>query len=279
MRDLVVTADDFGLSVEVNEAVEQAHRHGILTAASLMVGSPASGDAVERARRLPGLRVGLHLTLVEAAPVLAPELIPDLVDATGLFCANMARSGAAMFFLPSVRRQLVDEIDAQFAAFARTGLSLDHVNAHKHFHLHPTIAGALIAVGHRYGMRAVRVPAEPVGIVRRVDPAAPSLIPAITAPFTRMLGARLRRAGLSVPDQVFGLAWSGAMVADRLVAVLDRLPPGLTEIYTHPATTGGFPGSAPGYRYADEAAALIDPAVKAAAARSGAVLGGFSDFG
>ena len=279
MRDLVVTADDFGLSVEVNEAVEQAHRHGILTAASLMVGSPASGDAVERARRLPGLRVGLHLTLVEAAPVLAPELIPDLVDATGLFRANMARSGAAMFFLPSVRRQLVDEIDAQFAAFARTGLSLDHVNAHKHFHLHPTIAGALIAVGHRYGMRAVRVPAEPVGIVRRVDPAAPSLIPAITAPFTRMLGARLRRAGLSVPDQVFGLAWSGAMVADRLVAVLDRLPPGLTEIYTHPATTGGFPGSAPGYRYADEAAALIDPAVKAAAARSGAVLGGFSDFG
>ncbi len=279
MRDLVVTADDFGLSVEVNEAVEQAHRHGILTAASLMVGSPASGDAVERARRLPGLRVGLHLTLIEAAPVLAPELIPDLVDATGLFRANMARSGAAMFFLPSVRRQLVDEIDAQFAAFARTGLPLDHVNAHKHFHLHPTIAGALIAVGHRYGMRAVRVPAEPVGIVRRVDRAAPSLIPAITAPFTHMLGARLRRAGLSVPDQVFGLAWSGAMVAERLVAVLDRLPPGLTEIYTHPATTGGFPGSAPGYRYADEAAALVDPAVKAAAARSGAVLGGFSDFG
>jgi hopanoid biosynthesis associated protein HpnK len=279
MKDLVVTADDFGLAIEVNEAVEQAHLQGILTAASLMVGSPACADAVARARRLPKLRVGLHLTLVEATPVLPPEHVPDLVGADGRFRVDMARSGAAMFFRPSVRRQLKAEIEAQFAAFAATGLPLDHVNAHKHFHLHPTIAGTLIAVGHRYGMRAVRVPSEPVMIVRRIDPASALLIPAITAPFTYGLRNRMLRAGLAVPNQVFGLAWSGAMTAERMVALLDRLPLGLTEIYTHPATSVGFAGAAPGYLYAEELAALTAAPVKAALERSGALSGGFADFG
>ena len=278
MKRLVVTADDFGLSTEVNEAVERAHRDGILTAASLMVGAPAAAEAVRIARANPSLRVGLHLVLVEAAPVLPPARIPALVDARGMFRSDMARAGAAMFFRPSVRRQLRAEVEAQFEAYAATGLALDHVDAHKHFHLHPTIAGALIAAGRRRGARAVRVPAEPAAVVRGIDPAAPRLVPAVTAPFTRALGARLRGAGFSVPDRVFGLAWSGAMTGDRIRAVLDRLPDGLTEGYTHPATAGGFAGSAPGYRYADELAGLTDPAVRAAADRSGARRGGYSDL-
>ena len=279
MRDLIVTADDFGLSIEVNEAVEKAHREGILTAASLMVGAPAYADAVERARRLPDLRVGLHLTLVEAQPVLPPAEIPNLVDTTGQFRSDMAASGAAMFFRPSVHRQLVAEVEAQFAAYAATGLPLDHVDAHKHFHIHPSIAGALIAVGNRHGMRAVRVPREPLFLVRRLDPHAPLFVPLLTRHFARRLDTRLRRAGLKLPDQVFGLAWSGAMTRERLLAILDHLPPGLTEIYTHPATTGTFAGAAPGYRYTDELAALIDPDVKAAVTRSGALCGGYADFG
>lgn len=279
MKRLIVTADDFGLSREVNEAVEIAHRDGILTAASLMVGGPAVDDAVARARSLPSLRVGLHLALVDASPVLPPPSLPALVDPlTGGFRLDMAASGAAMFFRPSARRQLRAEVEAQFAAFARTGLPLDHVNAHRHFHLHPTIATTMIEVGRDYGMRAVRVPWEPALLVRRIDPKAPLGIPALTAPFAALLAKRLRQAGLRVPDRVFGLAWSGAMTADRLEAVLDRLPEGLTEIYTHPATAGGFAGAAVGYRYADELAALTAPRVRAALVRSAARTGGFVDL-
>lgn len=279
MKRLVVTADDFGLSREVNDAVEIAHGSGILTAASLMVGAPAFEEAVARARSLPNLRVGLHLALVEARPVLPPPALPDLVDpATGQFRLDMAASGAAMFFRASVRRQLRAEVEAQFAAFARTGLRLDHVNAHRHFHLHPTIASTMVDVGRGYGMAAVRVPLEPALLVRRIDPAAPLGIPALTTPFAALLAVRMRRAGLQVPDRVFGLAWSGAMTADRIEAVLDRLPDGLTEIYTHPATAGGFAGAAAGYRYADELAALTAPRVRAALARSAARTGGFSDL-
>lgn len=279
MKQLIVTADDFGLAREINEAVELAHMQGILSAASLMVGSPACTDAVARAKRLPSLRVGLHLTLVEAAPVLSRSQIPDLVGPDGLFRTDMALAGANMFFRPGVQRQLAAEIEAQFAAFARTGLPLDHVNAHKHFHLHPTIAGLMIRIGRRYGMRAVRVPAEPIAIVRAIDPAAPWALPALVAPFTAMLAGRLRRAGMRVPDQVFGLAWSGAMTGTRLEAVIRRLPEGVTEIYTHPATSGGFAGAAPGYRYADELVGLTQVSVVRAAAESGAERGGFSDLG
>jgi len=89
MRKLIVTGDDFGLAVPVNEAIEEAHRRGILTTASLMVGAGAAADAVERARQLPTLRVGLHLVLVEGRPVLPPREIPDLVDGRGEFSTRL----------------------------------------------------------------------------------------------------------------------------------------------------------------------------------------------
>jgi hopanoid biosynthesis associated protein HpnK len=278
VRRLIVTADDFGASIAVNEAVEIAHRTGILTAASLMVAGEAAGDAVERARRLPALGVGLHLVLVDGRPTLPTEDVPDLVDASGHFRTNMARAGAAMFFRPTVRRQLRQEIEAQFAAFARTGLPLDHVNAHKHFHLHPTIAGLILRIGHRYGLRAARAPVEPLGLIAAIKPVRPTLAGRIAAPYARALARRFRRAGLAVPDRVLGLAWSGHMTAARLHALIEHLPDGLAEIYTHPATEDIYPGSAPGYEYRAELAALVDPAVKAAIVDKGITIGRFANF-
>jgi len=84
-RRLIVCADDFGRDLAVNEAVEIAHRDGILSTASLMVAAPEAADAVQRARRLPGLRVGLHLVLVDGAAVLPPGDIAGLVAPDGRF--------------------------------------------------------------------------------------------------------------------------------------------------------------------------------------------------
>lgn len=276
MHGLIVTADDFGADVAVNEAVEHGHLDGILTAASLMVTGPAMADAVARAKRLPDLGVGLHLVLVEGRPALPPHRIPDLVDATGCFRTNMVRAGIDMFFRPAVRRQLAAEIEAQFVAFAATGLPLDHVNAHKHFHLHPTIAGLILAIGPRYGMRAMRAPVEPVAALRAIEPVGTTLTGRIAAPYARSVRARIAHAGLLVPDQVFGLAWSGAMTPRRIAALIDARPPGLTEIYLHPAIRDDYPGHAPGYAYTQEYAALIDADVRRAAA--GIRTGSFADF-
>jgi hopanoid biosynthesis associated protein HpnK len=277
LKHLVVTADDFGAAVEVNDAVLDAHANGILTAASLMVAAPFAADAVARARAMPSLRVGLHLVLVEGRPVLPASQIPDLIDADGNFRTDMARAGAAMFFFPSVKKQLAAEIAAQFEAFRATGLALDHVNAHKHFHLHPTIAALMLSIGRDFGLKAARVPLEPAATLTQVEPYQGSAVAALTRPFAQGLRRRFAKAGIASPDAVFGLAWSGAMTGSRLKGILDNLPEGLSEIYLHPAT-GTYPGAAPGYRYTEEHAALLDSAVIAAAQCGDIRLGGFCDF-
>ena len=240
MKRLIVTADDFGVAAEVNEAVEQAHTKGVLTAASLMVGGGAVQDAVERARRLASLRVGLHVVLIEGRPVLPPDQVPDLVDATGL--------------------------------------PLDHVNTHKHFHLHPTIAGTILKVGRRHGLKAMRVPTEPRAVLAKAEPEAVFGRAYVTGPWSELVRLRLRKAGVATADHVFGLRWSGALTPVRMEALLRHLPDGLSEIYLHPATRGGFDGAAEGYRYAEEFAALTDPGVIAAIRAADVQLGGFADF-
>jgi hopanoid biosynthesis associated protein HpnK len=278
LKGLIVTADDFGVAVEVNDAVEQAHTHGILTAASLMVGGGAVSDAVARARRLPTLRVGLHIVLVEGRPVLPAANIPDLVGPDGCFRRDMVATAVDIFFRPSVRRQLAAEITAQFEAYRATGLPLDHVNTHKHFHLHPTIAGYILKIGRAYGLDAMRVPLEPRAILMKADGRATIAPALVTGPWSALVRWRLGQAGVATADRVFGLQWSGAMTTQRVRGLIAHLPEGVTELYVHPATAGGFEGEAPGYLYAEELAALIAPDVLAAVRASGARLGGFGDM-
>src|SRR5262249_23196981 len=114
LNRLIVTADDFGLAEEVNEAVEIAHRTGILSAASVLVASRGAADAVRGARAMPSLAVGLHVVLVEAKPALPPAQIPDLVGPTGHFRTDMGRLAIDIAFKPRVRAQVAAEIGAQF---------------------------------------------------------------------------------------------------------------------------------------------------------------------
>jgi chitin disaccharide deacetylase len=243
-----------------------------------MVSGRAVDDALARARRWPLLRVGLHLVLVDGPPVSPPDAIPDLVDRNGLLRADLAMMGLDIFLRPGVRRQLAAEIDAQFAAFQATGLLLDHVNAHHHFHLHPTVVGQIFDVGRRYGMRAMRVPFEPMHILKRIEPSGHYRRDWLVRPWIRSLQSRTRRHGVSASDQVFGLAWSGAMTEQRLAGLLRNLPDGVTEIYVHPAIADDFASAARAYRYVDELAALTSPGVNELARAIGVRTGGFMDF-
>jgi hopanoid biosynthesis associated protein HpnK len=277
VKSLIVCADDFGLDPSVNEAVERAHRDGILTTASLMVGAPAAADAVRRARRMPRLRVGLHLALVDAGPLLSGPAAAPLIGAGGEFDRNMLRAGLRFSLLPSVRAALEREIRAQFAAFAATGLVLDHVNAHKHMHIHPTVARLVIEIGRDYGMRAVRVPAEPAAVLNRAWPGERRSAPFWGAWVAR-LRRRLEREGLVVNDHLFGIAWSGRMVEERLLALIPHLPEGISEIYCHPASEGtpDLAARMPGYRHTEELAALLSPRVRERLAEEGVRL---ADYG
>ena len=264
---LILNADDLGLSPQVNAAIEQAHRFGALTAASLMVGEAAAAEGVAVARRNPALAVGLHLTLTDGTPCLPPERIPALVGPDGRFRDDMAGLGLVLAVSAAARAQLRAEVAAQIAAFRATGLACDHLNAHKHYHLHPVIAAVAFAAAAAAGIRCVRIPAEPAALVRAVEPGAPAQ-PRAMAPLLAWLRRLAARHGLRAPDRVVGLAWSGHFTAARLAALLPLLPArGVTEVYLHPATAGGFAGGAAGYDYAGELAALLDPRVRAAAER------------
>jgi hopanoid biosynthesis associated protein HpnK len=278
LRQLIVTADDFGLAAEVNDAVEIAYTEGILTAASLMVGSAATADAVSRAKRLPKLRVGLHLTLVEDRPVLPPAQIPDLVRVDGRLRSDLVGYGLAIMVRPSVRRQVRAEIRAQFEAYRATGLALDHVNAHRHYHLHPAVLSEILAIGRDYGMRAMRTPVEPTSVLRSVERTPRAAAAIVAAPFAAMMSRRITNAGLITTDRVFGLAWSGAMTEERIAGLLANLRPGRTEIYTHPATSADHEGATHGYRYAEELSALVSKRCREALEESSAAVGGYGDL-
>jgi chitin disaccharide deacetylase len=277
---LIVTADDFGIHEAVNEAVSAASTAGILTAASLMVGAAAAQDAVRRARELPQLRVGLHLVLADGFAVLPRQLIPDLVDEQGRFGDGMWLDGVRYFALPALRRQLEAEIRAQFAAFSRTGLTLDHVNAHKHFHLHPTLLEMIVRIGREFGMGAVRVPQEPMWYSTRGAKLGAMAATAFLLPWVAMMKARLRAGGIAYNDQVFGIASTGQLDEGTLLDILAKLPPGVTEIYLHPATESQAPitPSMSEYRHSAELAALLSGRVAAAVAATGAARGGYRDF-
>jgi hopanoid biosynthesis associated protein HpnK len=264
-RNLIVSADDFGLCVEVNEAVERAHRDGILSTASLMVAAPATADAVARARATPSLHVGLHIVLVNGRPLLAPERVPDLVDRNGEFATDLVRAGINFFFRPRVRRQLEDEIRAQFEAFAATGLTLDHVNAQNHMHVHPTVLGLLIRVGREYGMRAVRIPFEPfLPSWRSIGRSMPVRLGngVLLLPWLSLMKTRLRRARIATNDFVFGMNDTGHMTRERVLSFLPHLPQGVSELYFHPAVSRSpRVDGMDDYEFANEYQALIDDAV------------------
>jgi hopanoid biosynthesis associated protein HpnK len=234
MKDVIFSADDFGLTDSVNKAVEQAHLHGVLGQASLMVAAPACPDAVARAKRLPALNVGLHLTLVDGDSLLGHTRLPTITGQDGRFSRDQVRLAFLYFFSPRARRELAAEIAAQFAAFAATGLTLHHVDAHKHMHLHPVVGRLLVETAKTYCVKHIRVPAEPLSVLRACGERIGLADRALYA-WTRILRSQVRRAGMAAPDHVFGLKWSGRMTLGRVRTLLKKLPTGISEIYFHPA--------------------------------------------
>ncbi len=276
MKQVIITADDFGLSPEVNEAVRRAHEFGILSCASLMVAAPATKEAVALARLRPGLKVGLHLTLVDGRPALPAREVPDLVDGDGRFRPGLVGPGARIFLSPRARRQAVLECRAQVAAFQETGLELDHLNGHNHFHIHPTILDAVLQIAGHTRIPAVRVPHQPWAGM----PLSAAWMSAMMAPWVALTRSKLRHAGIATNDFLFGLFETGAMIESAWLRLLPLLPDGITEIYCHPATatTGVLKELMPKYRHADELAALTSPRVRAALERAGARLTSFSQL-
>lgn len=270
-RRLIVNADDFGRSASINEAVERAHREGILTTASLMVNGSAVREAVAIARANPGLGVGLHLTLLCGSSALSPKEIPGLVDARGNFSDDPVKTGMRYFFLPSLKAQIEAEIRAQFKKFEATGLELDHVNGHLHMHLHPVVFKILMTLVDRFRIRRMRLTRDNLRINARLASGQwPYRLS--HAAIYRLLGNWARPAlvqrKISHTRVVFGLLQNARVDEPFTTGLIKCLPPGDSELYSHPSLD----------QFRNEFDALISPGVKDLVARSGINLIRYQDL-
>jgi hopanoid biosynthesis associated protein HpnK len=270
-RRLIVNADDFGRSPAINAAVIQAHAGGILTTASLMVGEPAFAEAVALARQQPKLGVGLHLTLSCGHATLPPEKIPGLVNARGEFGNHPAALGWRYFFRRELHEQLRREIYAQFEKFHSSGLPLDHVNGHQHLHLHPTIFRILMEDADQLGIRRVRLTRDPFWLNARLASGAWGY--RVTHAFIyQCLSARarreLQRRNISHTRRVFGLLQNGRVDETYISRLLPCLPPGDSELYSHPSLD----------EFRHEFDALVSPRVKALVKNAGIELIRYQDL-
>jgi chitin disaccharide deacetylase len=236
-RRLIVNADDFGRSHSINQAVVQAHQEGILTTASLMVNGDSFNDAVALARQNPQLGVGLHLTLLCGSSTLAHDSIPGLVGPNGMFADSAVTGGMRYFFQRSLRSQLERELRAQFAKFAGTGLLLDHVNGHLNIHLHPTVFALLMANASEWRSSGFRLTQDPLRVNLRLARGrwlyrlSHWLIFGLLSWRSRVA---LRRHQIRHTRRVFGLLQNSCVDEQYVLGLLRRLPPGDSELYSHP---------------------------------------------
>jgi chitin disaccharide deacetylase len=253
---LIVNADDFGFTRDVNEGIVEAHRNGILTATTLMANGAAFDHAVALARENPSLDVGCHLVLVQGRSVEDPSrMLP----------ATMTELGRVM-----LQRKLpvYEELLAQVRKIVQAGIRPTHLDTHKHTHLLPPVLEAVAQLAHEFGIPWVRRPFD-FGIDRgaRITKSAVALGMRVTRPgFARVLG------DLKTTDHFAGFQITGLLRRANLIDILERLPEGLTEFMCHPGKLG------PELRAAAtrlkesreiELAALVSPDVRSVIERRG----------
>jgi hopanoid biosynthesis associated protein HpnK len=240
MKELILNADDFGMTRGVNEGIIRAHREGVLTSATLMACGAAFEDAVERAKATPELAVGCHLVLIGGHAISPHEEIPSLVDEAGRLPETLPGFIARV----SSGRVQVEEIEhemrAQIGRIRAAGIEPTHLDTHKHTHAHPTVMEALGRAAQGMGITRVRKPIENFrdswqtsrgngpGLSKQLLAAA--AVHAVAPRFA----AISREYGLRSPDHFLGLAATGQLGPAMLCRMMETLAEGQTEIMLHP---------------------------------------------
>jgi hopanoid biosynthesis associated protein HpnK len=277
LKQLIVNADDFGLTTGVNRGILRAFQDGIVTSASLLVTGSAFEDAVALARLNPELEVGLHLALVEERAVLGGEALPTLVDETG----RLPRTSGEFFRRTFLGRITWDEVEreiaAQIARFQKTGLRLSHLNSHQHLHMFPPVFQIVRRLTRGMDNVWIRNPAGPwrktAGV--RMERWVQQLGLNVTCLATRVLHDPPVQ---QMPDGMYGFEVGGCLTRSALEQILRKIPDGLYELICHPGEDDAETRrqySHWGYRWAEELEALTAPKTRVVLQEQGIVLTSF----
>jgi hopanoid biosynthesis associated protein HpnK len=243
VRRLIVNADDFGFTAGVNRAIVEAHTHGIVTSSTLMANGRAFEDAVRLAKSVPRLSVGCHVVLIDGEPVLDARLLPSITSAHST--GGRFRDRLQFFAVRALAGRLdSDEIEAEASAQIRklqsAGVSVSHLDTHKHTHLFPAVLRPLLRAARGCGVRAIRNPFGPRKPLKSSELLArPSL-------WTRYAEVRIlstlastfrdsaSRADLVTPDGTLGIVVTGALDEQLFLGIAAIVPEGTWEFVCHP---------------------------------------------
>jgi hopanoid biosynthesis associated protein HpnK len=248
MKQLIVNADDFGLTEQVSKGILDVHREGIVTSTTLMANGGAFDAAVAIARRSPRLGVGVHLNLTQGPPVSPPSRIPTLVDGQGRLHFSPARLWEGITRRQVNLTDIETELGAQITKTRRAGIFPSHLDGHKHVHVLPGVSEIVIRLAQEFGIRSVRCPVEPAPglwhLLKVSQGAAPSvtkqyLVARGVSRFARRFRQMLEEAGLASPAQFYGLSNTGFLNTRSIEDILCRLPEGVSELMCHPGYTDG----------------------------------------
>lgn len=287
MKELILNADDFGLTRGVNEGIIRAHREGILTSTTLMANGPAFDDAVVRAKQHPRLGIGCHLVLVGGLTVAPREEIPSLADENGRLPRSIGVLAAKLSIGRVRTKDVQTELRAQIEKIRRAGIEPTHLDTHKHSHAHPQVMSALGRVAREFGITCVRKPVENLRDswrTSRSEGASVSkslLVAAIVRLVASRFDAMSRTYGLRSPDHFLGLALTGRMSDAALCRLIDTLPEGRTEIMTHPGICDAelaATGSRLQQQRQAELDGLVEPEVRDRIAKQGVRLISYRDL-
>ena len=235
-KQLIINADDFGIHPAVNEAVRKAATEGILTSTSLMAGGDAFDEAVEMARSMPSLGIGIHLTLVGGIkPVLPPSEVPSLTWDNGVFCHDYGKLIVRDLEGKISLSEVYAEWDAQIQKIMNTGLPVTHMDGHQHMHMWPHFYPIARDLSKKYHISCMRVPDEDVlfgmkdgHIIRWAAKNGLSLL-------SRMHRPDLKKNHIRTNDHFFGMLYGGHLNPERFAKFILQTKPGITEIMCHPS--------------------------------------------
>ena len=243
MKNLIVNADDLGWTEGVNRGIAEAHRHGIVTSASLLANGTAFTSGVEVARSTPGLGVGVHLNLSDGAPVAARELVTSLVNDAGEFEGgpeNLLLRIASRGLTP---HEVEQEWEAQIEKVRDAGIQPTHLDGHKHVHMLPGLFELALRLAKRYKIGAIRVAHEASSLRAALSIGEELHTAAVLKQGVQARGLKLlardareqsERVGISTTDYFCGIAQTGEMTKEGVVQLLRNLPEGTTELMCHP---------------------------------------------
>lgn len=242
MKQLIVNADDFGLTEGVNRGIIHAHLRGIVSSTTLMANGLAFESAVSKSKLATGLGVGVHLNLTEGTPISRPSSIPTLVDARNRLHLSPLRLWAGVAAGRVHVSDIETELRAQIMKVVRAGVRPTHLDGHKHIHVVPSVSDVVIRLALEFGIPAVRCPLEddphPAGLFEnraaQISIIKQYFVGRGVSRLARSLRKKLTRARLAFPRHFYGLSQTGFLDARGVEEILERLPMGTSELMCHP---------------------------------------------